>query len=434
MKRGFSIAVLLAAFSGQASAANLMQIYDMAVGSDPQLQAARSSRDSMAENYNISRSQLLPQINVSGDFTRSESERRGSVRETYNTGQAAISLKQALLRFDRWIQLGVAKSNTAGADAQYRAERINLMLRVAEAYFNILGAKDTLHAAKANVTAIGRQLEQARQRFDVGLIAVTDVHQAQAAYDQARAEKISAAAAVDSAWEALWEIVGPFPDHSLAGLRAKIPMRSPKPSSIEQWTQRALMQSPEILAAKKSTDAARENIDLQRSGHLPTLDLVASGSTRDTDANIYSSDFDDASIGVELTLPVFSGGATSAQTRQARHDFSTAAEKQEQVRRAVRREVRDAYRGVDASISKVKALEAATRSAASSLKATRAGFDVGTRTLVDVLDEQRNLLQAERDLALERYNYLLNGLRLKKAAGILSVDDLQMVNALLTRR
>jgi outer membrane protein len=195
-----------------------------------------------------------------------------------------------------------------------------------------------------------------------------------------------------------------------------------------------LDQNPEVIAAIKSTDAARENIALKRSGHMPTLDLVASASTRDTNADIYSSDFDDASIGVELTLPVFSGGGTSAQTRQARHDFSTAAEQQEKVRRAVRREVRDAYRGVDASISKVKALEAATRSAASSLKATRAGFDVGTRTLVDVLDEQRNLLSAQRDLALERYNYLLNGLRLKKAAGILSVDDLRMVNALLTRR
>ena len=425
------LALFLLFSVSNAYAIDLMRLYEMALDSDPQLAAAKSSRDSVGESRPQALAPMLPQISLSASATRTDRETK-AFSQTFDSREGNLSLNQALLHFDHWIRLDQSKNSIAGAEAEYNAAELDLMLRVAEAYFNILIAEDTLGFSRAEVRAISRQLDQAKQRFDVGLIAVTDVHEAQAAYDLARANEIIAVNGLDGAWEALREIVAGYDGRSINRLRENIPLSRPNPDSIKTWTDTAMQRNPNIIAANNSTEVARKNIDLQRTGHLPTLDLVAMGNTSESDYRL-GNDVDDASIGLQLSLPIYAGGGVSSKTRQARYDFQTAAERLEQTRRQVSREVSDNYRGVVSAISRVNALKSATRSADSALAATKAGFDVGTRTMVEVLNVQRSLYGARRDYSAARYEYILFGLRLKGAAGSLRVEDLRMINSLLKK-
>ncbi len=424
------IVLVLALFVSQVAAEDLLQIYEMALESDPQLKAARSSRDSSAEAKPQAIADMLPQLALSGSVTRTDRDTPTS-SETYDSSNVTVTLTQPLLHVDHWIELSKANYTIAKAKADYGTAELDLMVRVAKAYFNILATQDSRRFARAERKAISRQLEQAKQRFEVGLIAVTDVHEVQAAFDKSRADEITADNDVDSAWEALREIVADLPGKGLYGLRKHLPLSRPKPASMEVWTKTAMEQNPSVVAARNNMQVARKNISSKRSGHLPTLDLVAKHADDDTSLSS-STDTDTSSISLQLSLPIFSGGEVLSQTRQARYDFETASEQHEQTVRSIRRQVRDAYRGVVSSISRVEALRAATVSAQSALDATQAGFEVGTRTMVDVLDEQRNLYRARRDYAKARYDYIINGLLLKQAAGILSPQDIRMVNGLLS--
>ncbi len=332
------------------------------------------------------------------------------------------------------MNLDKSKYQVAGAGAELTQEELNLMVRVSTAYFQILAAEDNLSFARAELRAIARQLDQAKQRFDVGLIAITDVHEVQAAYDRAKADEIEAINLQDSAWEQLREIVADFGERNIYSLRARIPMTKPNPANLDAWIKMAMESNPGLIAAQNALKASRRDIDIARSGHLPTLDLVAGASRTNTSDTGLGYDTEDSSIGLQLNLPIYAGGGVSASTRKARYDFQTSAEQLEQVSRSVRRNVSDYYRGVLSSISQVRALESSTRSAQSALKATEAGFEVGTRTMVDVLAVQRNLYDAQRNFAKARYEYILNGLKLKQAAGVLSVEDLRAVNGLLQGR
>jgi len=411
-------------------ALDLAQIYELGLQNDPQLQVARAERDSVRERRPQALAQLRPVLSATGDVSRTHNNVRsspsGAADSTYNKTGLLLRLSQPLYRKDYWVQLQQSGSQIAQAEANYAAEQQNLVMRVAQAYFDILSAQDTLSFAHAETKAIRRQLDQAQQRFDVGLIAITSVHEAQAAYDKARADEIQADNEVGDAWEALHEIIGDS-EKRLAPLTAALPLNMPIPEAIDQWSEMALQQNPRLVARRSATAVARQNIELQRSGHYPTLALVGSHALNRTDAS-NASDIDTSSIGLQLNVPLYSGGGVTSRTRQARFDFEKAQQNLDKERRAIKRQVRDAYRGVVSSISRVKALKATTVSAKSALEATEAGFEVGTRTMVDVLTEQRNLYRARRDYSRVRYDYILNGLRLKLAAGSLSQVDIESIN------
>jgi len=413
-----------------AYALDLLQIYELGLQSDPQIQIVRAERDSVRENRPQALAQLRPTLSASGDVSRTHSDVRsspsGTADSTYNKTVLSLSLNQPLYRKDYWIQLQQSDNQIAQAEADYVTAQQNLIMRIAQAYFDVLSAQDTLGFAHAETTAIQRQLDQAQQRFDVGLIAITAVHEAQAAYDKARADEIQAENELDDTWEALHEIIGDS-EKVLSPLTAELPLKMPTPDSIDQWSEIALQQNPKLVAQRSATAVARQNIELQRSGHYPTLALVGSHALNRSNASS-ASDTDTSSIGLQLSVPLYSGGGTTSRTRQARFDFEKAQQSLDQELRAVKRQVRDAYRGIVSSISRVHALKATTTSAKSALEATEAGFEVGTRTMVDVLAEQRNLYRARRDYSHVRYDYILNGLRLKLAAGSLSQSDLESIN------
>ncbi len=351
---------------------------------------------------------------------------RGASNEDFATRNAAVQVTQPLYRKDRFIQLEQAEDQVAQADVDYTTAEQELILRVSQAYFGVLSAHDTLAFAGAEKTAIERQLDQAKQRFEVGLIAITGVHEAQARYDQARADEISAQNSLDNALESLLEITGESAA-PLALMKRDIAMDPPTPASLDEWSATALANNPGIVSARYDADIARKQIQLQRAGHHPSIDLVGSYGLARSDS-VFGTDVDTGTIGIQLSLPLYSGGGVMAATRQARFQFEAAQEVLEQRRRAVQTQVRNAYRGVVSSISRVEALAAAQVSAQSALEATEAGFEVGTRTLVDVLDGQRDLFRAKRDFAQSRYDYVLNTLSLLQAAGTLNAEDVAAVN------
>ncbi len=417
-------------------ALDLTQIYALGVQNDPQLRASRFERDSTRESRSQALAQLLPTFSAGGSLKRTHLNVigggfafGGGGDDLYNQTDFTLSLSQPIYRMDYWIQLQQSDNQIARAEAEYVAQQQDLVMRIAQAYFDVLAAQDTLGFTQKEKMAIRRQLDQAKQRFDVGLIAITAVHEAQAAFDKSRADVIQADNELGDAWEALHEIIGDS-ERVLASLTSALPLNPPEPESIDEWSEAALQQNPGLIALRSTTAVARQNIELQRTGHYPTLELVGDHTLSRTSA-MGRSDSDVSSIGLQIKLPIYSGGGVTSRTRQARFDFENAQENLDKQRRAVNRQVRDAYRGMVSSISRVKALKATTVSAKSALHATEAGFEVGTRTMVDVLTEQRNLYRARRDYSYARYEYILNGLRLKQAVGSLSQNDLERVNAWL---
>ncbi len=424
---------LLGASSAQAE--DLWEVYQLALQNDAQLRAAMANRDSALEAKPLAKALLLPYVSLSGDagVVRYDVNHSASTPSKnpnkYGTAGLALNLSQSIYHPELDIQLDQADKQIAQAQVTYAAEEQNLIIRVAQAYFNVLSAKDSLEFAKAENAAIERQLDQAKQRFEVGLIAITDVHEAQAAFDQSRADLIQAENALDNAWEAQQEIIRQSVKE-LAPLAEQLPLNPPQPQNPEQWAEAAQAQNLSLKAANYGVDIARLNIDLQDSGDSPTLDLVGSHSL-DLSSSRTGTDAHTTYVGLQLNMPLYTGGGVSARTRQARFDYEAAQQSLDQQRRSVNRSVRDAYRGVMSSISRVEALKASTISAESALEATTAGFEVGTRTMVDVLNAQRDLFSARSNYAQVRYDFILNGLLLKQATGNLSIEDLKQVNSWL---
>jgi outer membrane protein len=429
----FRAALLTIALTGTASAADLATVYELAKQNDPGLQAAIATRDAALEAKPIARSALLPEIGLSGDLSYTSRDVKSSnvnaTDDDFDSQNAAIQLTQPIYRKDRMVAVDQADDQVAQAEVDLTSAEQELIVRVTEAYFGVLSAQDTLTFSEANVTAIERQLDQAKQRFDVGLIAITDVNEAQARYDQARAEAIVAQSDLDNAVESLLEITGEATG-ALARLKAGLVLDPPDPQNLEAWTETALANNPGVISAQYDSDIARKEIDRLDAADSPTLDLVGRYGMARTDANS-GSDLNDAVISLQLAVPLYTGGGVGAQVRQARFRYEAAQQVLEQRRRAVQTQVRNAYRGVVSTISRVQALEAAEVSAQSALEATEAGFEVGTRTLVDVLDSQRDLFRAQRDLSVARYEYVLNFLSLLQAAGTLGPENVQTANAWL---
>lgn len=360
----------------------------------------------------------------------------------YNTKQWQLALRQTIFRWDQFIGMKQADKIVARADVVYEAAQQDLMIRVVQRYFDVLAAEDRLTSIHADRQAIARQLEQARQRFEVGLIAITDVQESQAAYDQAVASEIAAQRELATARELLRELTGERVAQ-LSAPKEDFPLPTPNPADIDSWVDLALEQNLNLLAARFDERIARDEISFRRSGHYPTIDLVASRSSTDTtgDASrgggaLFPADElrNDEFIGVQVTIPLFSGGRVSSQVREAVYLHRAEMEVLQRTARETERATRDAYLGVLSEISRVNALKQAVRSGRTALEATQAGFDVGTRTIVDVLNSQRALYLAITNYYQSRYDYVLNVLRLKAAAGTLKVQDLEQIDHALEER
>jgi outer membrane protein len=432
LNRLFFLCGLALLAPGLAPADDLVSIYNRALEADPEYQAAIEAHRAAIEILPQRRAVLLPNLQLAGDVSRDRFDDRASDDTSYATNQTySIQLRQTLFRRDQFTQLEQADSQVAQADALLAAARQDLILRVATRYFLVLGAQDNLDFVSADKEAIARTLEQAQQRFEVGLAAITDTLEAQARYDIAVSDEINAEKLLADAREALRELTG-VPPESPEVLQEEIPLVVPEPADQEQWVSAAMEQSPLVLAASAAAEAAKREIQVQNSGHYPTLDMIADYSYRNNRFGGFQDlERNDSAIGLELRLPLYQGGLVSSQTRQSRYTYEQSREELEKQLRATERQTSDNYRGVLTGISRVNALKQAVASNEKAVEAAEAGFEVGTRTIVDVLDAQRELLRARRDHARSRYDYLLDTLRLKQAAGILEEPDLAMINAWL---
>lgn len=430
---GFII-VFLTTISPLACAQDLLEIYELALQNDPALKQSHAGQLAVGESKNQSIANFLPNVSATGisNLSRLTNKRvtyQGSGIQKYSDNNFNLNLTQPLFHWEHWIQLSQSDNQLAQAEADYQAELQKLMVKITEAYFNVLSAEDNLEFSRSEKQATARQLEQAKQRFAIGLIDIIEVRETQAAFDGTIANEIEAANNVDNQKEALTEIIGEQ-DIRLNNLGENIPLAKPEPDDISAWSSSAEVGNFSIISAFNQMEFSRKAIDLQRTGHLPKLDLVASLGEYDTSSNFGLRGSTEV-VGVRLNVPLFEGGAVNSRTQQAAYKYQQAKEQLTAAKRAVNRQVKDAYRGITSSISRVEALKTAVSSAETALQATQAGFEVGVRTLVEVLNEQRNLYRAKRDYSRTRYDYLLNSIKLKQAASSLAQEDLEQINRLL---
>jgi len=470
MYKNIRLTVLTAALAGPAlpaAAEDLMQIYAQARQADPQFAIADAGRLVAGGSADAARAALLPQISASLGYLHADGSSRSvgpvfdqnGIPITDNAGNVVLDTSSSITRnrnreaqgqltqslfnwanIERWRG---ARESSAGADNDFDAAAQDLIVRTATTYFAVLTAEDQLAFAQANEKALARQLDQAEQRYQVGLSAITDVHEARANHDAARAQVITAQNNVDNAREAISQITGKeFGE--LKKLRETLPLDKPEPAELTSWVDTAIKQSPLIASRTHAFEAARLNVETQRAGHYPTLSasLVRSDTPGWGDSTQFAggdafgpfhgnSLSGNTTIGVTLNVPIFTGGLVTAQVHQAIGQREIAQDQAEQTRRSVVASTRNAYRAVIAGISQVEATKQAVISAEKSLEATQAGFEVGTRTIVEVLQVQEQLFQAQSNYSQARHQFVLSGLQLKQAAGVIAAKDLEGVNALL---
>ena len=452
--RPLCLAVLLTGAAGAADAADLMQAYELARQSDPQLAASEAQTLAQRELPVQARAALLPQVNGSLDFSDSasggESSRlisvdplivsRGRSSSDSRSRNSGVSINQSIYDHRNYTRLKASRARAEQAGANYDATSDFLVLRVGEAYFGTLTAIDSLAFARADERAVKRQLDQAEQRFEVGLTAITDVHEARARADLSRANVIAAEVALDDAREALREITGEYMDN-LKGLDDSFVPAMPMPDDAGAWVELALAENPALRSRALALQAARHDVSTARSGHLPYLngsitygDQASWGDTFTRGVATPSNNTGyGTTIGLQLTIPLYSGGLTQSQVRQALYTRDAVEDQLEQETRAVTRQTRNAFRALVAGLSGIEARKQALVSAQSAMEATEAGFEVGTRTIVDVLLSQQLLFSAQRDYSTARHQFLVNTLRLKQAAGTVETKDVAEVNRFLVR-
>lgn len=431
MRIKYSVLLCLTVFAARVPAADLMEIYGEAVRTNPQLAAAKANLEAVREQRPQAEAGLLPTLSASGSYTPNRYKGLDPKQPVITSTDkvASLDLTQPLFRYDRWIQLKQADSQIAAAEADYMAASQDLMVQVANRYFAVLEAQSNLEYAKAEKSAIGRQLDQAKQRFDVGLIAITDVKAAQARYDLSVSQEIQAISGLVAAKDSLRETVGTYYD-SVDSLKDDLKLSDPEPDSAQDWIERAKQHNLSILSAQANTETAQQEIRRQRAGHLPTLDLNASAGYVES-GGAFPRKGESAEIGLQLNVPLYEGGSVNSRTREARSRFQEATENLSQAVRATELATRDAFRGVKTDIAQVNALDRSLESTEVAVQAEEAGFEVGTRTIVDVLNSQREYYLARLNYARARYLYVVDQLRLKRAAGILQETDLEEVNRAL---
>ncbi|ATD09129.1 MULTISPECIES: outer membrane channel protein TolC [Pseudoalteromonas] len=425
--------------SSLSHAEDLLQVYDIATVNDPTVLKAKAQADAQKYAQDQALGVLLPQLGFQMSYTDVTSE--GALNEQHDgtgytlhesdtdTFQRSISLNQTIFNMASWQGLSIAEKRAMQAATQYEQQKQTLIVRIAEGYFNVLSALDSLEFVQAEKRAIERQLEQTKQRYEVGLTAITDVHEARAQFDRAVADEIVASNAVETARETLRTITGKY--HAKLDKLNTETFSTVKPTqNTNDFIEIAKAKNLDLQVAKSAVDIAKDQIDLAKAGHYPTLKLNAtySDSLADSAGRQHAPRSDRTSVGLTLDVPIYTGGQTVAATDQARANFVASSEDMEAAVRNMTRSVITSYNQVVSDVATYRALEQAVVSAESALQATEAGFDVGTRTIVDVLVSTQNLYNAKRNLADIRYRYVLSSLRLKQAAGTLSRTDLEAIN------
>lgn len=449
-----TLAVLIA--SPAMAQEGLIEIYQRALENDPAVREAEATYLANAEIKPQTRAALLPGLAFGASQSDRYSDAIGgsvnpatgvavgsrSVLEQDSSGWS-VSLTQTLFDWSQYASLRQADKLVARAETDYEAAKQDLLIRVATRYFDVLAAEDNLASAVSAREAISRQLEQAQRRFEVGLIAITDVQQSQAGYDDAVAAEIEAQRLLSTSHEYLREIIGDVAT-DLRSPTDELPLLTPDPASAEQWVATALQQNLALVSSRLATDVAADAIDIQRGSRLPTVSLSA-GYTEDS-SNRTQTNYtngvagiptpssqrpDGRSWSIDLRFPIFTGGLNRSRIQQSVYQHRAAENALERIARQTERQTRDAYLGVISEISRVRALRQAVESNRTALRATEAGFEVGTQTTVDVLASQNNLRRAETTYSRSRYDYILNVLRLKQAAGGLSVTDVEQIDGWL---
>lgn len=422
-------------WAGMVAADDLLQVYQQALERDPKIHEAEANRNAIREVGPQSLARLLPTVAITGSFGGNRYDTTDTFAsqqfglQTFWDSTLFLRLSQPIYHHEFWVQLSQSDNRIAQAEAEYAHQHQDLIVRTARAYFGVLAARDNLEFARAERRSLEDQAQKMQQRFDAGTIPITDLLEAQAGFDQAVAGENAAMRTLHVAEVALKEIIG-VAGVGLKPLRADFPLEEPQPNQVTRWNEISQSNNLAILAALNGVELARKNIELQFAGHLPSFDLVANVGYQDTDRPqglVASSQ----TIGLQMSIPVLQGGAVNSRVRQAQHELTAAEEGLDRQRREVDRLVQDAYDGVIYTITQVKALKTAVGSAERALEAAELGLQAGTRTPVDVLNTARNLYRARRDHAQARYDYLINGLLLKQGGGLLSVEDLRVINAWL---
>ena len=443
MKKLLSLTTALLA-SGTVFGADLSTIYQQAASNDAEIAAARATREANGYNVTIARGALLPQAQVSYTHSQIESDLSGAVstgttivdtdiESDYDRDLLQLSASQTLFNLNSWYTYQAARTGDEASALQLQLAEQQLLLRTAQAYFDVLRAKDNLSTAQAEEKAVKRSLEQTKQRFDVGLIAITEVHEAQAGYDLTYVNLLGQEAALDISYEALEQLTGQRFD-AVSPLRDDVAMEAPQPVNADEWVTSGMDKYAGLLLAEANKDAVRMQRNATRSNHLPTVTLSGAymdGDQQSLDANGDPYDGSITSIQLEVSMPLLAGGSLYGQSKQAALNFAAADYQLEQQRRAVKQNIRSLFRQVKTDALNIKARKQAITSAKSALEATETGYKVGTRNIVEVLTAQKNLYSAQRDYANARYDYIINLLTLKFYAGTLNEGDIQMLNGWL---
>lgn len=445
MKKLLSLTVALLA-AGAVNAADLSTIYNQAVANDAEIAAARATREANEYGKNMARGALLPQASVSYTYEKTDNEIDtkgamangqpiGTIKSKYDTKTLQLQASQVLFDLNAWYNYKTASSGDEAADLQLQLAEQQLLLRTAQAYFNVLRAQDNLATAQAQEKAIKRALEQTKQRFEVGLIAVTDVHEAQAVYDLAYVNLLGTEAALDISYEALEQLTGEHFE-KVAPLQEDVVMEVPAPANVDDWVESGLDKYVGIKLAEASKDSVRMQRNAARSQHAPTIKLY--GSYVDTEMYQPSLNpdgtlpVDGTTWGIQASMPLLAGGSLYSQSKKAAKEYAAAEFNTEAQRREAKQSIRSLFRQVQTDVLNVKARKQSITSAQSALEATETGYQVGTRNIVEVLNAQGNLYSAQRDYHNARYDYILNLMNLKFFAGTLNDADITALNAWLT--
>lgn len=444
----FAIATVLgsAAYAAPSSQdkVDLLDVYQLAVDNNADLAAAHADYKAQSERVPQARAGLLPQIGASASNTASRSKvdtDRGLSTTTRSGLVYQASLSQPLFRLDRWYQLQAAQATNEQSALELSAIEQNLILQSSEVYFAVLRAQDNLAASRAEESAFKRQFDLANERFDVGLSDKTDVLQAQAAFDAARANRMVAERMVSDAFQAVSTLTN-ADLAALEGVKHSLPILAPTPNDASAWVSTATAQNLRLQAINFAVQAAQDSVKQRKSGHAPTVDAIAQYQKGDNDSlgfvnsgfpgmPRYNGQAEQGSIGLQLSIPLYTGGMTSSQVREGVYRLDQAEQMRESLRRKTVQDARNLHRAVNTDVEQVQALKQAIISSQSAVEATEIGYDVGTRNIVDVLDAQRYLYAAVRNYNNARYDYILNNLRLQQTAGTLSPDNLQALSIYL---
>ncbi|WP_343655973.1 TolC family outer membrane protein [Cupriavidus sp.] len=422
-----------------ALAADLLQVYRDAQANDAQFASARSQLLATREKLPQGRAGLLPQIAGTAGAQRTMADYSSPVDTTryFNANTWALQLTQPLFRWDRWETYKQGELASLAGEVTFQQAQLDLITRASQAYFDVLAAQDNLYLAGAQKKAIGEQLEQAKRNFEVGTATITDANDAQARYDLATSTEIAAQSALEVTRATLQQITGK-PVDELMGLRPEAQIPGPLPADVNAWASQAEQTNPQVGLASYNLETAQRETNKAKAGHLPSVDLVASyGYTNAqgtaTQLSNVGSRYNSGVVGVQLNIPIFTGGQIQSRVRETLALADKAASDLEFARRTAAQQARQTYSGVFNGLAQVKALEAAERSAQSAVESNQLGYEVGVRINIDVLNAEAQLFSTRRDLSKARYDTIMNGMRLKASTGTLSEDDVVQINTLLTQ-